>query len=138
MHAIATVANDLRDAPAGARGLVWANGGYVTKHAFGVYATEPPAEGFRHDDSFQAALDAGPKRALASPADAEGSATIEAYTVMHDRDGQPERSIAACLLADGRRAWGISDDAVLGASMCADEWVGRRVELTADGTLVAS
>ena len=42
MHAIATVMADLRDRP-GAKGLVWANGGYVTKHSFGVYATEPAA-----------------------------------------------------------------------------------------------
>ena len=136
MHAIATVANDLRVRP-GAHGLVWANGGYVTKHAFGVYSTTPPADGFRHDESFQAALDGGPRRALASPTEAEGPATVEAYTVMHDRDGQPERAIAACLLADGRRAWGMSDDTALGTEMCRDEWVGHAVELTADGTLVA-
>ena len=36
MHGIAMVMNDLR-AGAGANGLVWANGGYTTKHAFGVY-----------------------------------------------------------------------------------------------------
>jgi acetyl-CoA C-acetyltransferase len=136
MHAIATVANDLRARP-GARGLVWANGGFVTKHAFGVYSTTPPTEGFRHDASFQAALDADPRRALAAPAEAEGPATVEAYTVMHDRDGQPEQAFAACLLSDGRRAWGTSNDPVLGAALCADEWVGRPVELTADGTLLA-
>lgn len=136
MHAIATVANDLRARP-GAKGLVWANGGYVTKHAFGVYSTTPPAEGFRHDDSFQAALDDGPRRDLAVPAEAEGPATVEAYTVMHDRDGEPELAIATCLLADGRRAWGTSKDVELGRAMCADEWVGRGVALTADGTLQA-
>ena len=43
MHAIATVVGDLREQP-GEHGLVWANGGYATKHAFGVYGTEPPAE----------------------------------------------------------------------------------------------
>ena len=39
---------DLRERP-GERGLVWANGGYVTKHTFGVYSTEPPAPGFRYE-----------------------------------------------------------------------------------------
>ena len=135
MHAIAAVVNDLRDRP-GAHGLVWANGGYATKHAFGVYSTEPPVAGFRHDDSFQAALDAGPRRALADPAEAAGPATIEAYTVMHDREGAPERALAACLLADGRRAWGISDDRELGAALCRDEWVGRAAELTDAGALL--
>src|SRR5690606_14433305 len=40
-HAIATMAERLIAAP-GSRGLVTANGGYLTKHAFGVYGTEPP------------------------------------------------------------------------------------------------
>ena len=41
MHSIATMVERLRD-DAGALGLVTANGGYVTKHAFGVYSTRPP------------------------------------------------------------------------------------------------
>ena len=40
MHAIATVVDDLRERP-GEYGLVWANGGFATKHAFGVYSTTP-------------------------------------------------------------------------------------------------
>jgi acetyl-CoA C-acetyltransferase len=47
MHAIATMMDDLRARP-GQHGLVWANGGYTTKHAFGVYSTSPPPNGFRH------------------------------------------------------------------------------------------
>jgi acetyl-CoA C-acetyltransferase len=108
MHAIATVAADLRDRP-GERGLVWANGGYATKHSFGVYSTEPPAAGFRHT-SPQAEIDALPRRAVADPADAGGPADIEAYTVMFGRDGETESAITSCLLVDGRRAWGLSHD----------------------------
>ena len=133
MHAIATITTELRER-AGATGLVWANGGYTTKHAFGVYSTRPPAEGFRHAYP-QDEIDAMPRRELAEPADAVGAATVEAYTVMHSREGLPERSIAACLLADGRRAWGTSRDTDLAAAMCADEWVGRGVALDAEGTL---
>ena len=55
-------------------------------------------------------IDALPSRDLAGVDDAAGPATIEAYTVMHGRDGQPEQAIATCLLADGRRAWGLSSD----------------------------
>ena len=66
MHAVATVMADLRDRP-GAKGLVWANGGYVTKHSFGVYATEPAPKGFRHA-SPQDEVDAGPARGFAVPA----------------------------------------------------------------------
>jgi acetyl-CoA C-acetyltransferase len=135
MHAIATMVTDLRAQP-GTNGLVWANGGYATKHAFGVYSTRSPVDGFRHAYP-QDEIDALPRRSLATPHEAAGPATIEAYSVMHDRDGQPETAIAACLLADGRRAWGTSKDIALAASMCVGEWVGRSVELTDDGTLIA-
>jgi acetyl-CoA C-acetyltransferase len=133
MHAIATVMTDLREQP-GAKGLVWANGGYTTKHAFGVYSTSPSANGFRHAYP-QDQIDAMPRRELATGADAAGAATIEAYTVMHGRDGEPEMAIAACLLADGRRTWGTNADAGVAAAMCDGEWVGRTVTLDAEGTL---
>jgi acetyl-CoA C-acetyltransferase len=136
MHAIASVVTDVRERP-GSHGFVWANGGYATKHAFGVYGTEAHPEGFRHT-SPQDEIDALPRRSLAEPESAAGPATIEAYTVMHDRDGRPETAIAACLLADGRRAWGTSGDAGLAAAMCDGEWVGRAAELSADGTLSAA
>jgi acetyl-CoA C-acetyltransferase len=132
MHAIATVMNDLRERP-GAKGLVWANGGYSTKHAFGIYSTEPPAVAFRHAYP-QDEIDAMPRRDVATIDQAAGAAAaIEAYSVMHGRDGSPEMIHAACLLADGRRAWGESTDVSLGREMCADEFVGRRVELDAKG-----
>lgn len=133
MHAIATMVGDLRSAPR-ERGLIWANGGYVTKHSFGVYSTEPTPQGFRADHP-QAEIDALPQRELAAPTDAAGPATIEAFTVMHSREGEPETAIAACLLADGRRAWGMSTEAGLAAAMCDGECVGNRVTLTDDGTL---
>ena len=56
MHGIATMAGILRDDP-DVLGLCTANGGYTTKHAFGVYGARPPAAGFRHDD-LQAEVDA--------------------------------------------------------------------------------
>ncbi|MEY3806090.1 MAG: hypothetical protein RIR69_902 [Actinomycetota bacterium] len=135
MHAISTLTRELRDGK-GKTGLIWANGGYTTKHAFGVYSTTPPQRAFAYDYP-QDAIDVLPKRQLASPTEAAGDVTIEAYTVMHDRDGQPERTIASCLLDDGRRAWGDSTRVDLGREMCTTEWVGKRVRLDASGTLLA-
>jgi len=134
MHAIATVVQDLRAQP-GEYGLVWANGGYATKHAFGVYSARPPA-GFRHEKP-QDQIDALARRDLALPDEAAGAATIEAYTVMFSRDSGPEQAIASCLLADGRRAWGISIDTDLTTAMCEGEWVGTAVTMTADGSFDA-
>ena len=133
MHAIATMMGALRDRP-GTHGLVWANGGYTTKHAFGVYSTTPPAQPFRHAYP-QDQIDAMPRRELAAPDEAAGPTTIEAYTVMHSREGLPERAIVTCLLADGRRAWGDSVDPAITVAMCEGEWVGRSIELDAEGTL---
>jgi acetyl-CoA C-acetyltransferase len=132
MHAIATVVHDLRE-QRGSNALVWANGGYATKHSFGVYGTNPPSS--FQNSSPQAEIDSLPRRELADVADAAGPATIEAYTVMHSREGAPETAFAACLLADGRRAWGTSTDASLAAAMCDGEWVGRTTHLTDQGSI---
>lgn len=58
-HSIATMAELLAANP-GRRGLITANGGYLTKHSFGVYGTEPPSE-FRWED-MQPAVDREPHR----------------------------------------------------------------------------
>lgn len=134
MHAIATVVTDLRERP-GEYGLIWGNGGLATKHSFGVYSTEPPPGGFRHADP-QPEIDALPRRELAVLGDAEGPVTVEAYTVMHSREGDPERAIASCRLADGRRAWGTSTDPVVTTAMTVGEWVGRTITLSPTGDLL--
>jgi acetyl-CoA C-acetyltransferase len=133
-HAIATVMKDLRERP-GERGFVWANGGFATKHAFGVYATEPPGTGFRHD-SPQAEIDSLPQRRLARGAEAAGPVTIEAYTVVHDRSGAPANALAALRLADGRRAWGATTDPDDVVALAEGEWVGAPARLEADGVFV--
>jgi acetyl-CoA C-acetyltransferase len=137
MHAIATVVGDLRDRP-GAYGLVWANGGYVTKHAFGVYSTTPPEGGTKLDGgAVQDDIDALPTVELAEGDAAVGPATVEAYTVMHGRDGSPELGIVTCRIPDGRRAWGTTTAPDLLAALREGEWVGRAVSLDGDGLLHA-
>lgn len=133
MHAIGAVMRDLRAAPQ-QTALVWANGGYATKHSFGIYAMTPPASGFRHG-SPQKMVDSLPRRAVADAAQAVGPARIEAYSVMHDREGIPEIVNAAVLLADGRRAWATSSERDLAAAMTLGEWVGTPATLTSDGAL---
>jgi acetyl-CoA C-acetyltransferase len=130
-HAIATMAGVLRDDPA-AVGLVSANGGYLTKHAFGVYSATPPSRAFRHAEP-QDDVDALPRRALCEEHD--GEATIESWTVMHDREGRPETGIVANLLDDGRRAWATSRDPAIVAALLTDDVAGRRVKIRADGDL---
>ena len=130
MHAIATTVADCRDHP-GERALVWANGGFCTKHAFGVYSTEPPADGFRHED-VQARVDALPRVQVVDGYD--GPATIEGYTVLHDRDGRPEQAYAACRTPATARTWASTADIAVMTSMVESEWVGHPVDLVG-GTL---
>lgn len=130
MHSIATMADVLRGDP-GAIGLVTANGGFITKHAFGVYSTEPPAQPFRHAEP-QAEVDALPRRELYEDPDDE--VAVESWTVMHDRDGTPETGILAGLLDDGRRAWGSTTEPAVVKAMSTDDLAGRRATLRPDGT----
>lgn len=130
MHSIAAMAEAVR--ADGGTGLVWANGGYLTKHAFGIYGTEPPADGFRHVHP-QDEIDALASREVAT--DHEGPATIESWVVMHDRDSQPESAFVALLTEDGRRAWGMTADADVLAEMLAVDMIDRAVERHADGTV---
>jgi acetyl-CoA C-acetyltransferase len=128
-HSIASAVMALRSDP-GSIGLVNANGWYVTKHSVGLYSTNPPTDGFRAAD-VQAAVDATPKREVAE--DAEGAATVESYTVMHDRDGAPETAIVACLLPDGRRAWANSTEPDVLVRLTTEDVIGRPAALQADG-----
>lgn len=133
MHAIATMADVLRADP-GSHGLVTGNGGYLTKHAMGIYATEPPSGGYRWE-SCQAEVDALPRRDDVTTH--EGPVTIETYVVMHTRDGSPERAFAALRTAEGRRTWGTCDDPTIMASMIEEEWCGREATVDADGVVRA-
>jgi acetyl-CoA C-acetyltransferase len=63
MHGIATMSDILRGDP-GTTGLCTGNGGYLTKHAFGVYSSEPPAAGVFRWRSTQDEVDALPSREL--------------------------------------------------------------------------
>src|SRR5262245_8480604 len=131
-HGVATMAGVLRSDP-GRLGLVTANGGYVTKHALGLYSTEPPPDGFRAED-VQPEVDSLPTRELCEEPD--GPAAIESWVVAHDRDGNPERAMAACLLDDGRRAWAATDDPDTVAELrSGEEQIGRAVKLSPDGVL---
>lgn len=133
MHAIATMMTELRN-NSNETALVWANGGYATKHAFGVYATTPPKHGFRHD-SPQSHIDALPRRDVATAIQAEGEATIESYSVMHDRNGSPETVCVSALLSDGRRTWATSNELDLAEAMTRGEWIGKLAMLDGHGTL---
>ena len=120
-------------ADAGSTGLITANGGYLTKHAFGVYSTTPPPRGrFVHRDCQAEVDDVGSVELVA---DHEGAVRIEGATVMHDRDGKPETAYLATRTPDRHRAWATSTDDDVMALVTEDEPVGVAAHRGADGTL---
>lgn len=132
-HSIATLAEVLR-ADEASIGLITANGGYLTKHAFGVYSTAPPPRGhFVHRDCQAEVDDVGGVELVSAW---EGAVRVEGATVMHDRDGGPERAVVATRTPDRRRAWCTSNDPEVMALITDDEPVGVAAHRDRDGTLL--
>lgn len=129
MHSIATMAELLRADP-GSRGLITANGGYLTKHSFGVYSATPPAEPFRWED-VQAAVDLEPTRTALD--EWEGIGTVESWTTPFDREGLPEKAFLAVRTPDGSRTWGLISDPDEAAATVASDIGGARVQVSVDG-----
>ncbi len=128
MHGMARMAQVLRG-QTGDIGLVTGNGGFLTKHAFCVFSSEPPARPYRYDEP-QDAVDALPTRELAE--NARGPVEIESYTVMFGREG-PSIGLAACRLPDGRRTWANTRDTDVLRAMTAEEFCGRPAHVETDG-----
>ena len=129
MHSIATLA-ELLVANPGRRGLITANGGYLTKHSFGVYGTEPPAA-FRWED-MQPAVDREPTRD--GLVEWEGVGTVEAWTTPFDRDGRPERAFLAVRTPDGSRALAHIADPAAAEVTVREDIGGAKVAVAADGS----
>ncbi len=126
-HSLAAMTETLRRDPGG-YGMVSGVGMHMQKHAYGVWSTVPGS--FVEAPTYAAATD--PLGIVGSPA---GTATVATYSVLHGRDGGPERALIVCDVPEGGRSYGLLDGgvpALLEAE--ADELIGRRVTLTpADG-----
>lgn len=129
MHSIATMAELLRRNPE-ARGLITANGGYLTKHSFGVYSATPPSAAFRWED-VQAAVAAEPTRTALVEWDGEG--TVESWTTPFDRDGRPEKAFLAVRTPDDSRTLALIDDPDAAAATVRDDIAGAKVRVRSDG-----
>ncbi|WP_067680065.1 acetyl-CoA acetyltransferase [Nocardia miyunensis] len=128
-HGIATLATRLRQSP-GDYGLLTANGGYLTKHAFGVYRTEPPSEGFRRVD-VQEQVDREPT--VRAHPDYAGPAVSESWTVVYDRSGEPELGFLAARTPDGGRTLASTRAAEVLARLASTEAADEPVVVEAEG-----
>ncbi len=126
-HSIATVVERVRG---GGLGLVHANGGAATKHSFAVYG-DRPGTGFVHLD-VQDRVDLEPRTPIAP--DWSGPVTIEAATLLYDREG-PTRLLAAVVDGDERRGWATSGDPDLFEAVTTVGIAGSAATRLQDGTL---
>jgi acetyl-CoA C-acetyltransferase len=129
-HSIGTMAERLVQNP-GTRGLITANGGFLTKHSIGVYGTEPPSAEFRWED-VQADVDAEPTRTAL--VDWDGVGTVEAWTTPFDRDGRPEKAFLAVRTPDDSRTLAVVADAADAEATVRDDIAGAKVRVLPDGT----
>ena len=127
MHSIARMAELLRASP-GTRGLITANGGFLSSHAFGVYSSAPPANGFSYASPQDEIDAAAPPREVVPQHD--GTAEVEGYCVLHGRSGAEVANIAL-RLPDGRRAWANCTDPGTLSAMQTEEFCGATA--TVDG-----
>ena len=100
-HSIAEMINHVRARP-GTKGLVTANGNYVTKQSAGIYSTEPLDKLFSPKDPNVYQAEINLKKGPVFTEFANGNAIIETYTIMHDRAG-PSFGILFGRLSDGSR-----------------------------------
>jgi len=117
-HSIATLTDRLREGAGGtgtpALGLATGLGWFVTKHALGLYGTEPPPGGFRRGDTSadQAAIDASAKDVvLGLESAAPTPAIVLAATVIRDHEGAATGAPVIARMLDGRHVAAAPADA---------------------------
>jgi len=128
MNSIAAMVEQLREDDRSI-GMVTGNGYFLTKHAAAVLSARPKQGGWDRPDGPPPS--ASMETAPANPDDsAAGPGRIEAYTVMHDRDGQPSTGYICGRLdgngSEGRRFLANTpEDPDLLRDLLASEAVGR-------------
>ena len=134
MHSIATMVRHLREAPR-EYGLVTGLGWFATKHSAGVYSAGPPDDEWKRTPP---AVDQREVDAMESPPfaeQAEGEARVETYTVIFNREGEPEQGIVIGNLGAGSHARFVANtppERDLMLAMTREEFVGTRGRVGSD------
>jgi acetyl-CoA C-acetyltransferase len=102
-HAICAMTRALRGAHPGAIGLLYGQGGVVSKHHALVMSNAPPAEPLSSDISVQPQADLA--RGTVPPVIEryDGPARIETHSVHYDASGVPQQGVVVARTPDGKR-----------------------------------
>ncbi len=130
-HSIAAMATKLRQRPKQSVGLVTGNGGFITKHALGLLGNTPPEHSYVRLDA-QEKADA--IETVDSDPDYVGTVKIEAYTVLHEKDGA-RQGRCSVRTPGGARTWALIDREDLIDELLSVEGIGRQGSLDDTGQL---
>lgn len=136
-HAACAMVRRVRD---GAKlGLLYGQGGFVTKHHALVVSKVPPRETMAQETSVQAEADRNKRAVPEFTAEASGKGKVESFTVLYGRGGEVEHGVVMLRTADDRRTLAriaASDSATLAHLLSMDRTpVGSigEIAMAADG-----
>ena len=90
----------------GKLGLLYGQGGFVTKHHGLVLSREGPREALAQDTSVQTEADRNRRKVPEFVTEANGKGKVEAFTVIYRSNGEIEHGVAMLRTADDRRTLG--------------------------------
>jgi acetyl-CoA C-acetyltransferase len=103
-HAACAMVRKLRG---GARlGLLYGQGGFVTKHHALVLSRQPPREALAQETSVQGAADRARRAVPDFVTEATGKGKVESFTVLYGRGGEAEHGVVMLRTEDDRRTLG--------------------------------
>jgi acetyl-CoA C-acetyltransferase len=103
-HAVCAMVRRLRGG--GKLGLLYGQGGFVTKHHGLVLSRAAPTDALKQDISVQAEADRNSRNVPEFTTEAQGKGKVEAFTVIYRGNGDVEHGVTMLRTEDGRRTLG--------------------------------
>src|SRR5262245_64697507 len=100
-HAACAMVRSLRER--GQLGLLYGQGGFVTKHHALVLSREAPKAALAQDTSVQAEADRNRRKVPEFATEAGGKGKVEAFTVIYRGNGEIEHGVTMLRTEDDRR-----------------------------------
>jgi len=135
LHAIINTVELIRSDPS-LNIMIIANGGYNTKQSIGIYGTEPPTIDWGVQDVSKIQESILNKILPDIAEKANGKLTVEGYSIVYERAGQPKRGVLVGFLENGRRALAlITTESDMLLTLENQELVGKKFVIKYDANL---